>query len=87
MEELQDRVIGGRFRIVQLIGKGGMGSVYEARHLSLPRTYAIKILLSDLAKDDGFIERFRREAIAMSNIDHPNVIRISDFGHPYVGSA
>ena len=86
MEELQDRVIGGRFRIVQLIGKGGMGSVYEARHLSLPRTYAIKILLSDLAKDDGFIERFRREAIAMSKIDHPNVIRITDFGHTDDGS-
>ncbi len=86
MDDLQDRVIGGRFRVVQLIGKGGMGSVYEARHLSLPRTYAIKILLADLATDEGFIERFRREAIAMSKIDHPNVIRITDYGETGDGS-
>ena len=86
MDDLQDRIIGGRFRVVQLIGKGGMGSVYEARHLSLPRTYAIKILLADLATDAGFIERFRREAIAMSKIDHPNVIRITDYGETGDGS-
>ncbi len=86
MEDLKGQVIGGRFRIENLIGKGGMGSVYQAKHLSLPRTYAIKILLSDLATDEGFIERFRREAIAMSRVDHPNVIRITDFGHTGDGS-
>ena len=80
MDELVGQIIAGRFRIKRLIGKGGMGTVYEARHLALPRTYAIKILRRELAKDEGFIERFRREAIAMSRVEHPNVIYITDYG-------
>ncbi len=80
MSEMIGKVIGGRFKIERLIGKGGMGAVYEARHEVLPRKFAIKILRPDLSKDKIFIERFRREAIASSKVVHPNVIHITDFG-------
>jgi len=80
MCEMIGKVVGGRFLIERLIGKGGMGAVYEARHEVLPRKFAIKILRPDLSRDTIFIERFRREAIASSRVDHPNVIHITDFG-------
>ncbi|MCK5800476.1 MAG: protein kinase [Deltaproteobacteria bacterium] len=74
------RVIGGRFEIIRLIGQGGMGAVFEARHQTLPRKFAIKILRPELARSHDFVERFRREAIASGRIQHPNIIYITDFG-------
>lgn len=73
-------IIGGRFRIQRLIGEGGMGAVYEAQHLVLPRRFAIKVLKPDVSRDQSFVERFRREAIAAASVEHPNVIYITDFG-------
>ena len=84
-DDLTGQVIGGRFRIVENIGAGGMGTVYKATHVTLPRTFAIKILRPELAEDEGFIERFRREAIAASRVEHPNVIYITDFGRTEAG--
>ena len=78
--DLTGRVIAGRFRIVEHLGSGGMGTVYKAEHITLPRIFAIKILRDELSRDEGFIERFRREAIAASRVEHPNVIYITDFG-------
>ena len=78
--DLTGRVIAGRFEIVEHLGTGGMGTVYKAKHITLPRTFAIKILRDELSEDEGFIERFRREAIAASRVEHPNVIYITDFG-------
>ncbi len=72
--------IAGRFRITGIIGEGGMGTVYLAVHETLPRSFAIKILKEDLARDPVFVERFRREAIAASRVVHPNVVYITDFG-------
>jgi serine/threonine protein kinase len=86
MDAMIGRVIGGRFRVLKLLGEGGMGAVYLAQHEALPRKLAIKILRPQLAKDKSFIERFRREAIAASRIEHPNVIYITDFGHTEDGS-
>ena len=63
-------VIAGRFEIVEHLGTGGMGTVYRARHVTLARTFAIKILRDELSQDEGFIERFRREAIAASRVEH-----------------
>ena len=57
-----------------------MGTVFEARHRTLPRKFAIKILKPDLARDASFTRRFRREAIAAGSIEHPNIIYITDFG-------
>ena len=78
--DLTGRVIAGRFEIVEHLGTGGMGTVYKAHHVTLPRIFAIKILREELSEDEGFIERFRREAIAASRVEHPNVIYITDFG-------
>jgi serine/threonine protein kinase len=75
-----DRVIAGRFQITDIIGEGGMGTVYLAKHTTLPRRFAIKILKEELAQDPVFVERFRREAIAASRVVHPNVVYITDFG-------
>ena len=79
-ENLIGRTIAGRFNITGIIGEGGMGTVYQATHKTLPRKFAIKILKEDLAKDPVFVERFRREAIAASRVVHPNVVYITDFG-------
>jgi serine/threonine protein kinase len=86
MEEMVGRIIAGRFRITRLVGEGGMGAVYEAAHETLPRKFAIKILRPELAHQRNFIERFRREAIAASRVEHPNVIYITDFGPTDDGS-
>ena len=87
MEEadLKGRIIAGRFEIIEHLGSGGMGTVYKARHITLPRTFAIKILREELSEDEGFIERFRREAIAASRVEHSNVIYITDFGKTHEG--
>jgi serine/threonine-protein kinase len=74
------QVVAGRFRIEGVLGEGGMGTVYRARHLTLRRTYAIKVLKVPYDEDETFVERFRREAIAASQVVHPNVNYITDFG-------
>lgn len=69
-----------RFEIQRLIGKGGMAVVYKARDLVLNRTVAIKILRSMRMMDRNAIVRFQREAQAASRLDHPNVIKVLEFG-------
>ena len=74
------RTIGGKFVIESLIGTGAMGSVYLARHSSLDARVAVKVMHEEMAKDQTFAERFLREARAASRLDHPNVIRVRDYG-------
>ncbi len=74
-------VIDHRYRVVQLIGEGGFAQVYHAEHITLERPAALKVL--DVARgtrDDNFIRRFQREAKIAANFEHPNVVRIFDFG-------
>lgn len=66
--------------IHELIGRGGMGSVYRATHLKLEREVALKILPPELADDPAFVERFDREARALALLDHPHIIRVFDSG-------
>jgi serine/threonine protein kinase len=68
-----------RYRFAEPIGEGAMGCVYRATHNVLPREYAIKVLFKDLASNQTLIERFRREAQAMSTISHPNIVNVADF--------
>jgi serine/threonine-protein kinase len=75
------RVIGGNYRVERLLGKGGMGAVFEARQLSLDRKVAIKVLLSPLAMEGEMLERFQREARAASNIGHPGIVQVIDLGY------
>ena len=73
-------VVSGRFRIEDLIGQGGMGKVYRARHLALERTVVLKMLKPQLLEDPTLVGRFEREAKAASRLNHPNVIQVLDFG-------
>lgn len=69
-----------KYQVVDFLGKGGMGTVYRARHLRLDKEVAIKILPPHLACDDEFVMRFEREARAAAQLDHPSIVRVSDFG-------
>ncbi len=73
------RVLKNTYRIEHLIGRGGMGAVYEARHTKISKRYAVKLLLPELNLTPSLRERFFREAEACSRIDHPNVVDIIDF--------
>lgn len=74
------RSVGGKFAVEQFIGKGSMGAVYRARHTALDKVVALKILHGELAEKPTFPERFMREAKAASRIEHPNSMRVVDFG-------
>jgi serine/threonine-protein kinase len=73
-------VLQGRFRVLELLGKGGMGEVYLAEQVSLGRKVALKTLRDDLSVQPGMTERFKREALLLSSVDHPSVVRVIDFG-------
>jgi serine/threonine protein kinase len=70
----------GQYRIVRPLGRGGMGEVYEVEHETLERRYALKLLPTDFAGQPGALERFRREAKVMARLEHPNILKVDDFG-------
>jgi hypothetical protein len=72
--------VAGRYRIVDLLGQGGMGAVYRAEHVAMRRPVAIKVMRPEFASDPAMADRFEREAQATSRIKSPNVITIHDFG-------
>src|SRR5205085_104681 len=69
-----------QLEIIELIGHGGMGAVYKARQKSLGRLVAIKILPPQQAAKPSFAERFSREAQALAELNHPNIVTVHDFG-------
>ncbi|HYY94634.1 MAG TPA: serine/threonine-protein kinase [Pyrinomonadaceae bacterium] len=73
-------VLGGRYRIVGLLGRGGMGEVYRADDLALKQPVALKLLPEALSTDGEALERFRREVRVARQISHPNVCRVYDIG-------
>jgi serine/threonine protein kinase len=84
LEEVPDpligRTIGGRYLVCELIGAGGMGTVYRGRHQLVGRDVALKFLSARYARDTAARERFLREARAANRIDHEHIIDITDFG-------
>ncbi len=70
----------GQYKVVQLLGRGGMGEVYEVEHTTLRRRYALKLLPADFANRTGALERFKREAEVMANLEHPNIVKVDEFG-------
>ncbi len=74
------QLVDDRYRIVRVLGQGGMGAVYVAEQVALAREVALKVLQHGLAHDPASARRFEREARAASSIRHPNVVEIFDFG-------
>jgi len=71
---------GGRFEIVSTVGEGSIGAVYRARHTGLGIVVAVKVLHQAFQRDIAFCRRFYDEALALSRLDHPNLVHIYDFG-------
>jgi serine/threonine protein kinase len=77
------------YRLERLIAEGSMGSVYEARHLRIPKRFAVKFLRIGLTENAEALERFRREAEVVAGLDHPNIVEVYDYnvtedGSPYI---
>jgi hypothetical protein len=89
-DPLLGRLLGDSYQVVRLVGEGGMGRVYEARHLRLrDRRFAVKVLHSEFARQPEIVARFQREAESASIIGHPNVCDVYDVhktsdGVPYL---
>ena len=75
-------LIGGEYRIVRLLGRGGMGEVYEALHTRLQRRVALKTIRADIALDPASLARFRREAETAASLGHPNIVQVTDWKEP-----
>ncbi|MFC6083284.1 Stk1 family PASTA domain-containing Ser/Thr kinase [Sphaerisporangium aureirubrum] len=76
----QPRLLGGRYELDGVVGRGGMAEVYRARDIRLDRVVAIKTLRSDLARDHTFQARFRREAQSAASLNHPSIVAVYDTG-------
>jgi len=77
---LDATTLGGRYELLEVIGEGGMSTVYKARDRVLDRIVAVKILRSEFASDKGFVEKFKSEALAVASFSHPNIVNIYDVG-------
>jgi serine/threonine protein kinase len=77
---LPGRLLAGRYRIIALLGKGGMGEVYRADDLTLGQAVAMKFLPEQATSDEGMLERFKNEVRTARRISHPNVCRVFDVG-------
>src|SRR3990172_12411035 len=73
-------VLGGRYRLVELLGQGGMATIYRARDAQLERDVAVKVLRPEYGNDPDFIARFRQEAQSAASLNHPNIVAVHDFG-------
>jgi len=73
-------VIHGRYRVLERIGRGGMGAVYRATQVNIDRDVALKVLAGDAADDEAVIRRFEAEAKIISKLRHPNTLKLIDFG-------
>src|SRR5271167_2957727 len=73
-------LVEGRYRIIKVLGEGGMGTVFLAEHTLIKRRVAIKILHPQFASDANVVERFMNEARAAGTLGHPNIVESTDMG-------
>ena len=81
----QPRLLGGRYELDGIVGRGGMAEVFRARDIRLDRIVAVKTLRDDLARDQTFQARFRREAQSAASLNHPSIVAVYDTGEDMVG--
>jgi serine/threonine-protein kinase len=79
-DPLIGRLIAERYRVLELIGRGGMGVVYKAEHARIGKVLALKLLTGELTRDQEQVARFKREALMSSRLSHPNTVQVFDFG-------
>lgn len=79
-DPLIGRELAGRYRIERVLGEGGMGKVYAARHVTIDRKCAVKVLRRELALERETVERFLEEAKITARLEHPHVVSVTDFG-------
>ena len=77
---LSGKVIDGRYRILEKIGEGGMGSVFKVEHVRMEKILALKVLRPDTARDKTMLSRFRQEAKTIAKLSHPNTVQVFDSG-------
>lgn len=78
-------VLGGRYRLVELLGQGGMATIYRATDSALGRDVAVKVLHPEYGHDPDFVARFRQEAHAAASLSHPGIVGVFDFGTDEAG--
>jgi eukaryotic-like serine/threonine-protein kinase len=81
----QPRLLGGRYELDGIVGRGGMAEVFRARDIRLDRIVAVKTLRDDLARDQTFQARFRREAQSAASLNHPSIVAVYDTGEDMLG--
>jgi serine/threonine-protein kinase len=86
VDPLVGRVLTGKYKLQRCVGRGGMGSVYEARHIYTDQRVAVKVLAAHLSRDLKLVARFRREAMATSRLKHENCVGVHDFGEDEDGT-
>ena len=81
-------VLGGRYRLVELLGQGGMATIFRSVDTQLGRDVAVKLLRPEYLRDPDFSARFRQEAQAAASLTHPNIVTTYDYGEdpsgPYI---
>ncbi len=73
-------ILGGRYRLLELLGQGGMATIYRARDAQLERDVAVKLLRPEYGRDPDFFARFRQEAQSAASLNHPGVVAVYDYG-------
>src|SRR6187551_1886243 len=79
-DPLLGTTVAGRYKVLQLLGEGGMGQVYLAEHVAIEKRVALKVLRAEYASKGEIVTRFQQEAISASRIKHPNALDVFDFG-------
>ena len=77
-----ETILGNRYEIIRKIGDGGMAFVYEAKDRLLNRIVAVKVLRPEFVDDEEFLAKFKREAEAVANISHPNIVNVYERFEP-----
>src|SRR5689334_20023079 len=78
-------ILGGRYRLVELLGQGGMARIYRGHDNQLDRDVAVKLLRPEYGRDPDFSSRFRQEAQNAASLNHPNIVAVHDYGQDAIG--